>query len=418
MDSFDSAKPRITKPIMMSATNSKWVVVLYLYIAFMLLGQYQFNTVMRIFYAVLVLGVLVLYFRRLFRLDGFTSRLVLLIIYAFVSCFWASDIPLAFKGFISLSQCTLIAVSVYFLCDSENRIRNLLWCFVISVILFDFYVITTVGLRELAEMSQLGVRANMSDEAGINANSVGYMNALAIPLLLYLCNQKGKRVFLVLEVLFAASVIFSASRTAVMMLGVGFLLYAILIQRSKKMIGIVAGVALALVVISILASQGLLDTIFDRFGDARESVALFFNQGRSVSGEGDIRLRLIKGGLILWTRRPLFGYGLNQFSKLIQPMIGEALAPHNTYTQALVSFGIFGLFLWQGLYISALRKLWKKRTNMDIMLVILVIMWLVGDIFGHSMNNKTSFVLIGLCYARVLIKQNYNEKEMNADVAL
>jgi len=408
VDSIISTKSGITEPVVTRETSSKWVVVLYLYISFMLLGQYQFNTFMRIFYAVLVVGVLFLYSKRLFRRSAFTSRFALLLGYALVSCLWAEDIPLAFKGFISLSQCTLIAVSVYVLCDNEDRIRNLLWCVVISVILFDFYIILTVGLRELAAMSRLGIRANMSDEAGINANSVGYMSALAMPLLFYLCNRKGKRVFLVFEFLFAASIIFSASRTAVLMLGLGFLLYAVLIQRSKKMIGIVAGIAVTLLVLSLLTSQGLLDTIFDRFGDARESIALFFNQGRSVSGEGDIRLRLIKGGLILWTRNPVFGYGLNQFNRLIQPLIGESLAPHNTYTQALVSFGIFGLFLWQGLYFYAIKKLWSKRTNLDILLVILVVMWLFGDIFGHSMNNKTSFVLIGLCYARVLEKQKNN----------
>lgn len=402
--------------MVINRNNSKLIGLLYIYVTFLFLGQYQFNSLMRIIYAVLVLGVLLFNYKHLSRLDAFTARLALLLTYALVSCLWAGDASLAFSGFISMAQCTLITISVYVLCNSENKIEKLLWCIVIAMVLFDIYIITTVGFRELATMAQQGVRADMTVEAGINANSVGYMSALVMPLLFYLCMHNGKKIYLILELLFGASVIFSASRTAVIMLLLGFSLYALLIQRSKKMLGIIAGAAVVLIVLSILATQEYLDTIFDRFGEAQESIRIFFTQDNRIYGEGNIRLRLIKGGMVLWARNPVFGYGLNQFGRLIQPIIGFAYSPHNTYTQALVSFGIFGLILWQGLYFIAIKKLWKNRTNLDVMLIILVVMWLFGDIFGHSMNDKTSFVLIGLCYARIFTKNN--AKEIINNVAL
>lgn len=395
--------------MVINRNNSKLVWLLYVYVIFLFLGQYQFNSLMRIIYAVLVLGVLFFNYRYLSRLDTFTVRLALLLVYALVSCLWADDTSLAFGGFISMAQCTLITISVYVLCNSENKIQKLLWCIVIAMVLFDIYIITTVGFQELAAMAQQGVRADMTVEAGINANNVGYMSALVMPLLFYLCMHNGKKIYLVLELLFGASVIFSASRTAVVMLLLGFSLYALLLQRSKKMLGIVAGIVTVLIILSILATQGYLDTIFDRFGEAQESIKVFFTQDSRIYGDGNIRLRLIKGGLVLWMHNPIWGYGLNQFGRLIQPIIGFAYAPHNTYTQALVSFGIFGLILWQGLYFIAIKKLWRNRSNLDVMLIIMVVMWLFGDLFGHSMNDKTSFILIGLCYARILSKKNTKE---------
>ena len=101
--------------MVINRNNSKLVWLLYVYVIFLFLGQYQFNSLMRIIYAVLVLGVLFFNYRYLSRLDTFTVRLALLLVYALVSCLWADDTSLAFGGFISMAQCTSITISVYVL---------------------------------------------------------------------------------------------------------------------------------------------------------------------------------------------------------------------------------------------------------------------------------------------------------------
>ncbi len=392
--------------------NAIWVLLLDLYIVMLFLGQHQFNTLMRVIYAVLVIGVLLFNIVYLSCLNLLTKRLLLLILYSFISCIWAANASTAFTASISMAQCALISVSIYVLVDDKDKIRTFLWCIVIAMVVFDIYVISTVGLSSLAEMSQQGIRPDMTEDIGINANSVGYLNAMVMPLLLYLCAHGGKKIFLLLEVLFGACVVFSASRTAVFMLLLGIILYALLIQQNKKIIRTSFGIAVVLIVVYFLASQGYLDTIFDRFGQAKTSIKYFFTQDSKVSGDGNIRMRLIRAGLEFWTENPIFGHGAGQFNALAKERMGVAYSSHNAYTQALVSFGVLGLFLWQGMYITAIKRLWKKRTNLDTILVILIVVWLFGDIFSHSMNDKMSYVLIGLCYAQVNIKNKDQGKDV------
>lgn len=384
--------------------------ILEIYIVFFLVGTRIFNTVMQGLFIGLFLITLFLMLQKPIPLTGYIKNMGTFIVFAFLSTVWASDKSSALANNMTLLRCAILGLCIYVNCTSKDKITKLLACYALGVLVLDIYCFQTLGVSGLLRIGTQDLRLGEENVAELNANFIGNANAMGVIILLYFVSEYKKKILLILPAIYVLFIALSASRSAFLVLAFGFVLFALLMNNeNKKMMRMPIYIAIGIVAFVIAYNLGLLDVVIDRFVKGNNSIRIFLS-GDIRSNEANIRLRLIFEALSLFIQRPVFGYGSGQFNGLMNSIFGFPYSPHNTYTQALVAYGVIGLFIWQGMYLRIINNLRRYRDdNVAMIIVVLISAWLLHDVFGHSMGDKTSYLLLALGYA--LINHKYREKE-------
>ncbi len=87
----------------------------------------------------------------------------------------------------------------------------------------------------------------------------------------------------------------------------------------------------------------------------RRTVLFFTNPGQSES----IRMGLIQSGLELFSKKPLFGHGLDAFHFVS----GFQTYAHNNYIELLVNYGLVGFSIYYSLYVILIYRSFKMRNE-------------------------------------------------------
>ena len=389
--------------------NNLTFFVLEVYIILFLVGTRIFNSVMLWLFAVLFGLTVCVLIKKPLPLRGYIGSMGAFLLLAFLSTLWAGNKELAMQTNMIVLRCSALGLCICVSCDSRERVTKLLACFALAVLVLDIYCLKTIGVSNMMKLGEDEVRLGMDVVYGLNANFIGTVNVLGGLLVLYLSSQYKKPFLLLFFFFFVGFVALSASRTAFILLVFGFALYALMMIRDRKH-RLRAFLVIAIGAIAFLVTKqfGLFNLAFDRFRDAEDSVTHFFS-GYTQSDNSDIRLRLAYEGLKLFIQRPIFGYGSGQFAYLTRGMFRLPWEPHNTYIQTMVSYGIFGLVFWQGMYVRILWRLRKRKSDkLAMILAVLIIGWLMHDMFGHALTEKNSyfFIAIGFAFLRILERED------------
>ncbi|MCK4788975.1 MAG: O-antigen ligase family protein [Desulfobacteraceae bacterium] len=118
------------------------------------------------------------------------------------------------------------------------------------------------------------------------------------------------------------------------------------------------------------------------------------------TAEGDVRVLMVKGGLIVMSRHPLLGVGYRQY----RIVIGEidpglaTLVSHNTWIEAGCGAGLPGLAMWLAAYVILTRRAWRLRKNPALPLVdrgivsmclVFLAFWWFRSLFFTHLGDKT-----------------------------
>jgi O-antigen ligase len=239
--------------------------------------------------------------------------------------------------------------------------------------------------------------------------------ALLVPLLgiAYVLPQRRLLASIVTLVLIPASfvvAIASGSRGPLLMLvligAVGAIRYLARLHAVRwRLVGGVAGLALASVVVVWTTAPSLPATSLGRFTSLGEFVQSSVSGGPDVTG-GDLsaaaRVRLFQFAVEMFEERPLIGAGTGGFEALNTAALGPGADayPHNAILQIAAEFGLLGLALFLGVvYVGLFRPLPEGYTGLAIRAVFLFCIleaMVSGDIFADRETLGILFLILAI----------------------
>ena len=142
----------------------------------------------------------------------------------------------------------------------------------------------------------------------------------------------------------------------------------------------------------------------------RVEAAFLFATGRDT-GDGSIsaRLALSNDALGLWSKKPLFGWGADQFRYISD--FGRY--SHNNYAELLVTVGIVGFILFYSIYIYIItygvdffRSKKNNKKNLGFWILLTVISFLVMDIAAVSYYSKLHWIVLSTILGLISFQKN------------
>jgi O-antigen ligase len=109
------------------------------------------------------------------------------------------------------------------------------------------------------------------------------------------------------------------------------------------------------------------------------------------------RLEFIIEGIVLFFKKPLFGYGADNFRVIIAPILGVSTYSHNNYIELLVNGGIIGFLLFYFSYFVLILEAFSKK--LDKFLLIIMILFLIADMATVSLYSKIFVIFLSLGFS-------------------
>lgn len=240
---------------------------------------------------------------------------------------------------------------------------------------------------------------------GFNPGDLALIMVLSIPFSFYLASIEKNPLWLwiyrVQPAIAACAIFFTASRGALLVLGLAFLIVPLSFRKWKTgqqlTIVLVAALAVPLILLFVPASS------WSRLGTIGAEVS---------SGTLNERTTIWKAGFDVFRENPVNGIGVNAFAPTIQRSLGNPrqlrhpaaddvveLVAHNTFLSVLVEEGLVGFLLfililvalWKGIFqmAPAERKMWA----------VVLFVWTAGVMELTWEYRKPTWLLFGLLAA-------------------
>lgn len=227
----------------------------------------------------------------------------------------------------------------------------------------------------------------------INGNMYAMgMTVVALFLVHSITSEKKLRIFKIAALLILFFLIsLPSSRTALLTLFAGCVLYFYFISPSNKKVMRIIQIALGLVILLYFMS------LFESTSAILDRIATLWARNDSVVANSDqSRWNLIRLGIEGWRQKPLFGQGFNSFNQRSSSVIGFSTYAHNNYVELLYNTGAIGLILNYLpkliLVIKLLNKVRIDKTNrfncalLSSMIVLLMYDMAVVSYYYLSLN--------------------------------
>lgn len=162
-------------------------------------------------------------------------------------------------------------------------------------------------------------------------------------------------------IMFGYLVLYCGSRTGFLILVVGVFLYMFI--KERKMGRVRALVIGALLILCLYYLVMNYEPLYVVLGSRLEQAAngLFGSGTSDASYNG--RHKMIVHGWEWFLRRPIFGYGLENFRALYSHEYNFSTYSHNNFIELLVSGGIVGIAIYYSMYVYVISKLWAPATK-------------------------------------------------------
>ncbi len=295
-------------------------------------------------------------------------------------------------------------------------IELILMLIVISSTILMIYLLVSGYIKEFETSNEIGKR--LGQELTGNANAFAAIFMIAACSSLYFIFSK-KNIFIKIVCGLALyfqvyGLILAGSRKNILIPII--LIYVFLIlQKNKKgkryfILKTVGAVAVVLLLYQLVINVPFL---YDNIGYRFEPV-VNYGTGATASADGSTMIReaMREKAMMLWMDHPIFGYGLDAFSKIS----GFGTYSHNNFLELMCNNGIIGTFIYYSYYGILLYALLRKKTKCEelkcffIAMIICELIYEFGAISYTAVPNHMMFMLISAFV--------YNIEENKNDVAL
>jgi O-antigen ligase len=257
--------------------------------------------------------------------------------WAGMSLFWSLDPEETWEKLWTYAQLAVLIWLIWELARTEERQMSLLQAYVLGA-----YVSAIDTLAQFLE-GPLDDPTRFA-ATGFNPNDLGFVLVLAIPMAWYLALARRGKVATWLNLLYLpigmGAVLLTASRGAFIPAIATLLIIPLTLPgRSWPMKGAIC----CLLVASGLWLQSLIpEYSWERLANAT---------GEVESGDFSSRAPIWRAGLRVFEEHPILGVGAGAFGAAVEPILGEARAPHQTFLSVLVGQGLIGLLLFLAMFV-------------------------------------------------------------------
>jgi len=332
----------------------------------------------------------------------------------------------------------LCAGSLIIAPEGYLRVRTLVQLFILSVVISNvigqtgdlrsvkYGVLTGLGFAVLTNIGTLS-----SSSSAREAATLGNANIYALALLvgtifcLYtlfeLENQRFKVMTLIfhlaLILMFGFQIVFlTGSRKGIIVFCTLLILtYFYVLRHQSRIFKFFSLLGFVLLII------GFWQTIQLSPHYRRLEKAILFAGGTN-SGDKSIstRLDMIYDAFSLWSKKPLFGWGADQFRYISE----FGTYSHNNYTELLVTVGLVGFTIFYGIYIYILTnsaKLFKSKNignkNLGFWIFLIGFSFLVMDIAAVSYYSKLYWIVLSTIFGLISFQKNITSADYQAEEA-
>ena len=262
-----------------------------------------------------------------------------------LSSLYAVDQHVAFNQSINVVKALLIGFSIVIFSGDRKKLNFVLYSILISAGYLTILLI-------LSTPTNVWGTQRLGESVGLNSNDLGVKMAISSLIAVYFGKEKKKIYFYVLAIICLSITILSGSRKALVLIIVGlFFLFTITVEKRKR---IIAGIPILMGLVYLL--WDLIMTVPEFYNVIGIRMILMINgflgQGY-VDSSTLVRIDMIEQGMQLFKERPIFGYGIANFSVLST----YATYSHNNYVELLVGVGIVGALFYYCLYFGLVVKL-------------------------------------------------------------
>lgn len=341
-----------------------------------------------------------------FRLDYSFFSLLLFVMYAMMTAFWAPSQEGVTSLIATLVQLFGLYILVRINIQSEKDLRVILWALYIGTVIMCIYTVMYYGVGEIISRISVGDRIgqeiNQSNGMGI------YCTVLNILSLYFLMFEKH---YWSIPVLILSSFVMvgAGSRKSFLLMTMALLI--LFMFKTKR------GIALRFMAVGIVLLVAVYLII--EFADRESNYFLYrvaqifeiFSDDQSAITDDSLLTRsgMIQYGLELWADNPVFGYGPEQYEYFYSLLHGVRRPPHSTFVQILVGFGAIGFSLFYGVYAFVYSKLipmLKRQRKYSILMLTFAVIFLINDIGANMLNNKYLYIFFAIYAGYISITLN------------
>lgn len=306
-----------------------------------------------------------------------------------LSCLWASYQDAALLRMESQVQFYVLFLFSYILFVNQNAdLKKYLDAVYISGFVLLLYTLYRYGLNSFLLGMQLGER--MGGEFS-NENIFGMVFSQAILVGFYYfikTKNRSRKVFYLISIAaFTFFALSSGSKKAFLMIFVGVLAICFLEYGFRKLWKVLFIGGLAVVILLLLLRLPVFSVIQDRL------MSFFVGE---YNASDAYRVKLIDAGWELFKEKPIFGYGISNFSRVS----GLGSYAHNNFIEVAVSTGIVGFVFYYIPYLKSLCWGWKNGImKRDQFITLFFLLVGISLVFGYGMvqfYDKALWILLGV----------------------
>ncbi|HHX70320.1 MAG TPA: O-antigen ligase family protein, partial [Gallicola sp.] len=251
-----------------------------------------------------------------------------------------------------------------------------------ALVIYSFYI---YGFTNIVKAILAGER--LGSEIS-QTNKFGMYSATATIGCLYFAIGKNRKIFYILSILPFFLILASASRKAILMIPLG--VFLLIVFKYGIRLKFVFYAVIMLFVFFLILQLPFLDYIKSRL------ISMFnLFVGDQVDGSTLARKEMIIFGLKQFSKRPILGYGIDNFRILYGEYARETYA-HNNFVELLVDLGLIGFLIYYLMYIYLFLKLIPRafgKNNMSIFILIILCIMLIMDIGRVSYYSKIMYII-------------------------
>ena len=247
--------------------------------------------------------------------------------------------------------------------------------------------------RETEFVSSAAVRFT---GAGMNHNDLACILALSIPMALHLgsrSRESGELPWphLLYSGCAVLAILYTGSRTGLIVLGIGLVLMATVHQKGRLKTGLY--LATLLVGILFLSQRVLPEALQSRLAGTGEEL---------MQGSWSERRDILAAAWPLVEEEPLTGFGAGTFREAMYARVGWAVDAHSTYLNLLIGTGLVGVLLFLALPSLLLTHTFHLVPSERHLWLTLLLMWAVTGLSATWDGTKTTWFLMGLGFSWTL----------------
>src|SRR5262245_21501860 len=266
----------------------------------------------------------------------------------------------------------------------------------LAALLFGLFVPLVDLLNNFRLGVGIGIDSQRFSAVGLNADNVGLLLVLGLPIAWHLLMHRRSivsAVALIYVVTAPVGLMLTATRGALVAGIAALAIIPLTLRRQSLRSYGLAGVLLILGALSAL--QFVPQYNWERMGSTVGQIT----DGGNMSGRTNIWIASWQA----FTERPIVGAGAGMYGAAVRPYIGgtgTGASAHNVALGLLVEHGVIGLVLFAALFGACAWTIFRSPPPHGALWGVLLLTWLVGGMSISPEGMKFTWVLFGLVSAQ------------------